>query len=830
MQVFKKQKIFSYNNFIPLRTILLILLSFTVQKLLAQTKTLQAVKIFTPIKLDGNLDEAAWQTVTGATDFVQNFPTFGKPASQKTLVKIAYDNAALYVAAYMFDDKKNIRKQLTQRDALDRQDVDIFSIGLDTYNDKQNGYLFQITAAGVQADARFSQTISDDNGGLDKTWDAVWESKVSIKADGWVAEIKIPFSAIRFSKKEIQDWGLQFQRLCRSTNEGTTWSPTNPAISGNINQWGVWKDLKNIVPPLRLSFLPYVSAGIKTTPTGNGQITENLKSGGMDIKYGINESFTLDVTLIPDFAQVQSDNVFLNLTPFQVRFDDFRPFFTEGTELFNKAGLFYSRRIGDKPGGADALLNTFGTDSNYRVKKNPGISLLYNATKFSGRTKNNLGIGILNAVTRPMYGEVVATATGKDSIILTEQAANYNIIVLDKALKNRSSISFTNTNVIRIGNTRNANVSAVDISLFDRKNIYNYKLAPRFSSIWGKNGSYNGFANYASFAKVSGALQYELISQIESDRYDPNDLGFLQNNNSVRYEANASYNFFTPTKNYLNHSYSISIQNRYLYNPYTWSDLKIEANSRFIFRNFWDVNFFMDTKPLWGNDFFEARKTGAVFKTLPYVFFGAGSSSDSRKKLFGRLFLGYGRTPFPNTDYYYTNMAIRYRFGPRLLINASTNIEQDNGNRGYGFVPSANSNIIFSTRDITRVTSILSAQYGFTPRMNLTIRMRHYWSYLLNKQFHTLKADGLLNDIPFIAGYNQNFNSFNTDMFYTWDFLWGSRLTLAWKNALGGIVNLDPYQYNNFRKNVGEIFISPHSNEVSLKIVYFLDYLQLKRS
>jgi hypothetical protein len=813
-----------------LRKILLTLVLLSVQHLYAQTKTLEAVKITTPIKLDGNADEAAWQTVTAAGDFVQNFPTFGKPASQRTTVKIAYDNTAVYIVAYMYDNKKNIRKQLTQRDALDRQDVDIFSIGLDTYNDKQNAYLFQITAAGVQADARFSQTITGENGGLDKTWDAVWESKVSIKADGWVAEIKIPFSAIRFSKKEVQDWGLQFQRLCRSTNEGTTWSPTNPAVSGNINQWGVWKDLKNIAPPLRLSFLPYLSGGVKTTPTGNGHITEYLKSGGMDIKYGINESFTLDVTLIPDFAQVQSDNVFLNLTPFQVRFDDFRPFFTEGTELFNKAGLFYSRRIGNKPSGADAVLNTYGTDSNYLIKKNPGISLLYNASKFSGRTKNNLGIGILNAITRPMYAEVLDKSTGKDSSFLTEQAANYNIIVLDQALKNRSSISFTNTNVLRNGNTRNANVSALDISLFDRRNNYNLRIAPRFSSIWGKNGSYNGFANYASFAKVSGAMQYVFSSQIESDQYDPNDMGFLHNNNSVRYEAGASYNYFTPTRHFLNHSYNITIQNRYLYKPFTWTELKIAANSKFIFRNFWDISFSLETKPMWTNDYFEARKTGVLFKSVPYVFGSIGGSSDSRKKLFGRMLAGYAIVPNNAAiDYFYADMGLRYRFGPRLLVNASSIIERENNNRGYGFVPSTNNDIIFTTRDLTRVTSILSAQYGFTARMNFTIRMRHYWSYLQNSKFHTLKPDGFFNDIPFIDGYNQNFNSFNIDMFYTWDFLWGSRLTFAWKNAIGGIVNLDPYQYNSFRKNLGEMFVRPHSNEVSLKIVYYLDYLKLKK-
>ncbi len=159
----------------------------------------------------------------------------------------------------------------------------------------------------MQGDAKLS-------GSADITWDAVWESKVSIKKDGWVAEIKIPFSAIRFSKSSIQTWGIQFTSFSRTTNETATWSPDDPSINGMINKWGSWNGIKNISPPPRLSFLPYLSGGVKTSPVSGNNISEYLKSGGMDVKYGISESFTLDATLIPDFAQVQSDNIVLNLS------------------------------------------------------------------------------------------------------------------------------------------------------------------------------------------------------------------------------------------------------------------------------------------------------------------------------------------------------------------------------------------------------------------------------------------------------------------------------------------------------------------------------------
>jgi Domain of unknown function (DUF5916)/Carbohydrate family 9 binding domain-like len=351
--------------------LILLLVLFSCQAK-AQTKQYGATQINTSIKIDGRQNDAAWSSITPINDFIVSYPNFGNIASKKTEVKIAYDNTAIYILAIMYDDKINIRKQLTQRDGIDRQDCDFFTVGLDTYQDKQNAFVFQLSAAGVQADARQSSA-----NGVDRSWDAVWESAVTIEQDKWIAEIKIPFSAIRFAKKDVQNWGLQLTRNIRKLNESNTWSPQNPNVDGTINQWGTLNNLKNIVPPLRLSFLPYISGGVRQSPTSNGNTTEYLKSGGMDVKYGINESFTVDMTLIPDFAQVQSDNKFLNLSPFKVRFEDFRPFFTEGTELFNKAGLFYSRNIGAEPRGNGDVLNFARNNSEYTINKNPGITRLY---------------------------------------------------------------------------------------------------------------------------------------------------------------------------------------------------------------------------------------------------------------------------------------------------------------------------------------------------------------------------------------------------------------------------------------------------------------------
>lgn len=281
------------------RFIIVVILYFLPFFTWAQARSLPAIKINQPIKIDGNLDDEAWETIEPVSDFITYSPVFGKASKRNTQVKIAYDNTAIYIGAYMYDNPAKIRKQLTARDVLDRQDVDIFTCGFDTYYDKQNAFVFKVSPSNVQADYKVSQGAGVV---YDYSWDAVWESKTNIKNDGWVAEIKIPLSAIRFSQKDLQNWGINFARFTRTENENSVWNKIDPNISGELNQWGVWSGLKDIKPPTRLSVLPYLSGGFRISPTANGKVTEYLKSGGMDVKYGVSESFTLDMTLIPDFA------------------------------------------------------------------------------------------------------------------------------------------------------------------------------------------------------------------------------------------------------------------------------------------------------------------------------------------------------------------------------------------------------------------------------------------------------------------------------------------------------------------------------------------------
>ncbi|MFL5774558.1 MAG: DUF5916 domain-containing protein [Flavisolibacter sp.] len=819
-----------------------------------QAKTLNAVKASHPPKIDGNINDEVWQEAPLATNFVQNFPTYGATPVANTTVRILYDDDAIYVAAYLYDDPSLIRKQITARDAEQGQNVDYFSVFLDTYNDKQNGFQFLVTSANVQTDVKIGSAIGFGFGDFgDRTWDAVWESQVQHLSDGWTVEMKIPYISIRFSKKEIQTWGLQFLRFFRRTNESDYWNPVNPEVNGFTNQFGTYVDLRNIQPPLRLSFSPYLSGGVRVNPEGSNIKTEWLRNGGMDVKYGVNESFTLDATLIPDFGQVVSDNIVNNLSPFEVRFKENRPFFTEGTELFNKSGLFYSRRIGGIPAGYNAIDQLIALNPSYEVIKNPSVTQLYNGIKFSGRTKKKLGIGIFNAVTAPMKAKISETSINKDTLILTEPMSNYNIIVLDQALRGQSSVTFTNTNVIREGEYRDANVSAFDWALYTKDNNYRVAGTARYSKIFGytpysgneinliydtvtRNGikyvnPYSGYNTSLEFGKVGGRLQYFIRNEITSNTYDPNDLGFILTANQVIYEGGISYNQFTPTRNFITYRYSFDVSTQYLYKPYRFSEVEMNASALWVFKNFWDVTLSVNTYPLDQHDYFELRTPGKFLVRPSEITFGLEGSSDSRKRLFFNYEGNYGLRSAPDNGYNFFLFGLRYRFSDKFTMSTTYSRQYENNQRGYAFLRESNGDPIAGYRNFTESASIVSAIYNFTPRLNLTVRNRHYWNRVHYNRFFNVLDNGDLVEKPasFQPGIDENFNTFNLDAFLTWDFRLGSRVIFGWKNWLGDPNSVDGFTYRNYTENLGQAMKNSHGNELTLKVIYFLDYNQLRK-
>ena len=284
-----------------------------------------------------------WQDANPAGDFIQYNPYNGAAPSQPTVVRIMYDDRALYIGAMMYDSEPDsILRELGERDD-DDINADFFTIDITPYNDGLNAFEFKVSASGVEIDTKHAANYQDRN------WDPIWKSAVKINDSGWVAEIEIPYAAIRFPKTAEQLWGLNMWRSIRRYREWSTWSYINNKLDGVFNQSGTLTGIEGIKPPLRLFFIPYVAGYTENAP--ESKTWAYSYNYGMDMKLGLSESFTLDMTLIPDFGQVQSDDKIVNLSPFEVYYQERRPFFTEGTELFERGNIFYTRRVGGTPDG-----------------------------------------------------------------------------------------------------------------------------------------------------------------------------------------------------------------------------------------------------------------------------------------------------------------------------------------------------------------------------------------------------------------------------------------------------------------------------------------------
>ncbi len=803
----------------------------------APKKELTALRVAADIKIDGVLDEPEWQQAEIATGFIRNRPNPGPPERYPTQVKVMYDDAAMYIGAVMHDAARDsIFSDLSQRD--DMGNSDWFGVFLDTYKDEINGYGFFITAAGVQLDARYSSN------GEDFSWNAVWESNVTIDGNKWIAEIRVPYSAIRFSERPEQLWGLNFMRNRQTTRHGYFWNHVEPSKDGFVNQWGLLKGIKSITPPVRLSFTPYVSVVGERFPSGaqegGDKFKEEVKfSGGMDLKYGISDAFTLDMTLVPDFSQVQSDNQVLNLSPFEIQYNENRPFFLEGTELFNKGGFFYSRRIGSRPVNYWNIQNELG--EHEVITENPIETKMINGTKVSGRTSSGLGVGIFNAVVGRAYATIRDTVTGAEFERETQPLANYNVLVLDQSLKNNSYVTLVNTNVMRQGSTYDANLTAFLFRLNTKGNKYAVDGKAALSQRYFTGDTDLGYTYGIGVGKTSGSLTYNFNHVVESDTYNPNDMGILFSNNSKLQEVNINYNIFQPFWKFLNMSTNVGAVYERRYKPDAFQNFVIFSNINATLKNFTGVGMYLNLEPVKTYDFFEPRAEGWYYE-FPINYGVGGYISTNYSKKFaldvsadyrwfedeGRNNFGYSISPRFRVG---SKMLLVYRFSNGYRKNDVGFANNLNGKKGLlDPVAIEGDSIIFGLRKVDEVSNSLEMQYIFNNRMSLSLVARHNWSEVNYSSYYNLHRDGTLTS----AGYkpenyndnhNRNFNYFNLDLVYSWWFAPGSELAIVWKDMFWEEVGVLKPRYFD---NVNHTFNSPQSNMLSVKVLYYIDYLSLK--
>jgi hypothetical protein len=779
-----------------------------------------AVRTISSPVIDGYPLDAEWNLASPASDFIQNSTRPGSPCTQKTEVKILYDDVAIYVLGYMYDSAPDsILKQMSIRDK--EENTDVFGIIFDTYKDGRNAYGFYVTAAGVQLDARYS------NGIRDLTWNVAWQSRVKIIDNGWVVELKIPFSAIRFPQIKNQEWGVNFLRKIRRQREISYWNFVNPAIDGFTNQFGILTGISDIVSPLRLALIPYSSAyaDLSTNEEGVATVNSNLNFGA-DLKYGINESFTIDMTLVPDFGQVQSDNLVLNLTPFEIEFIDYRPFFTEGTELFNRGGLFYSRRVGGTPKKFFSIGNEL--NENEVLVQNPFISQLINASKFSGRTDKGLGIGVFNGLVNRTFAIAEDTITKEKRNLLTNPISNYNVFVLDQSFKNNSYLSFVNTNVHREGSDfYNANVAATQFRFLDSTNTYealgNVNWSRKYGGILKQD--VDGLAYDLSLAKISGNFQYYAKHWLRSDKYDPTDMGFLLTNNQVYYNSGLGYNIFKPFWKLNNLFTNLDFTYSRAYNPNQYQDFSIYGESwTTLTKQFFSTGLSFSYSPFKRNDFFEPRTPG-YFLIQPNSIFGRyWFSSDYRKRFAldgSTSFVEYGSDD--RKEFYY-EISPRFRLNDRImLIHAFENELKWND---IGFVGRNNTDIMLGRREINTIINTFTSEFSFNELMFLSFRLRHYWSSAKYTNYYVLQTNGEIqaSDI-YAVNHDINFNVFNIDMVYTWVFAPASEIRIVWKNS---ILTQDKEIIMNYTSNFQNTVAAPQLNSFSIKFLYYIDYLYFK--
>ncbi len=772
-------------------------------------RQMNAVRTDKSIKIDGIIDEEAWTTASIADKFIEFQPANGKSESenQKSVVRVLYDDTGIYIGATLYDNEPDkIAKQLTERDVINNDDF--LGVFINGYNDKQQSYEFIVTAAGVQFDAK----ATNDNG-EDDTWNGIWYSAVKITDKGWNVEMKIPYFELRFPKDNVQQWGVNFFRNIQRQRKKLSWNHIDNT-KGNITLYdGILNGIENVKTPTRLSFTPYFSTYVNSF---DGKTEMNV-NGGMDLKYGINDAFTFDMTLVPDFGQANFDNSILNLSPFEQQFSEQRSFFMEGTELFSKGDMFYSRRVGGSP-------SVYPNISEKEIlTEYPGKVKLFNAFKISGRTKKGLGIGIFNGVTEKMEATIQDNLTGQTRKETVEPWTNYNVLVFDQRFGGNSSITLVNTSTMRVGNFRDANATGLLWNIANKKNTYNYY--GNLKGSWVKeDGTTFGARGTVGLGKFSGNHRFEVNANAVDKNWDINDLGFSTLTNYGNHNAWYGYRILQP-KGKLNNMYlNFNLNYYHRLEPFLNQKLVFNHNNSFTNKKFQSFGGGVEFTPYGEKDIYEPRTFGRHLNVPGYFDSWLFFESDSRKKLQYNVSIDYYAYDQKGRNQVIPSLYLRYRASDKL--NLIWKFNPVFSNNEVGFAGRNADEIYMGRRQRNTYENSVTGQYTFNNKMALSLAFRHYFSDVTYKQFYSLENDGSLNEN---TTYNPNlagtYNSWNVDLRYSWWFAPGSQLTLLYRNATSNYLEVSRMRFKN---NFNELFDAPMVNNVSLRVTYFLDYNRIK--
>lgn len=755
-----------------------------------------ARRISVPPTIDGALSEATWGAGIPATHFTQNRPFPNSPCTFQTEVWIAYDDFNLYVAAAMHDTAPDsILQQFSVRDNVENSDE--FGIWFSPYNDGINAVGFTTTPRGTLGDFIMTAQGSDD------AWNGVWEVQSQVHENGWSTEMRIPWSQFRMprvSGSEEQLWGMNAWRVVRRNREETVWNALDPTQSSMVNQGGVLRGIQGVDTPPRIALFPYVSSYATTALDEGGDRQWSVPiNGGLDAKLGLGDAFTLDATLVPDFGQVVTDNLVLNLSPYEVRFAENRPFFQEGTDLFNKGGLFYSRRVGSE-------------------------GQLINATKLSGRTSSSTGLGTFQAFARD--------TTGSEDVL-----TSYNVTVVDQNLPNNSFVTALSTSTIRSGEGRDAYVQGTQFVLRNPANSWALSGNAAVNQMaQGDPADHDeGHTWGVTLAKTTGLFRGSIGHRQESEFFNPNDLGYLAAPNEVTTQGELEYGIYKPFGAFNRMWWTLNSDVMHLYAPRSFSNWRWSGEWAAVTRGFWFNKITWEGQPVDGQDFFASRLDGMPFTTPKWASLDAVTSTDYRKALALDAFVKrQWRPEFEDWKGFFLRLAPRFRFSDRFSMNYVWSLQVRQKERGWaGLLDDlyGGPESLFGERDNSSHTHVLNASYIFSPNASLSARIRHYWSVVDYHGFFLLASDGSLTEDPAVEAfydattetskYDVNYNAWSVDLVYRWIFSPGSEISIVWKNTLSEEGVVLP---NNYWENWGQMLQSGFNNSLSIRALYYIDY------
>ncbi len=748
------------------------------------TKTATVVKkrIYTtkPLKgseaptIDGLINESSWDLVDWTSDFIENEPDENTPPSDQTKFKILYDQKYLYVAYRCYDsDPAKIEKRLSRRDGFAGDWVEI---NLDTYHDKRTGFSFTITAAGVKGD----EFISQNGDNWDGSWNPIWYTATNIDEEGWTAEIKIPLSQLKFGKSKEQIWGLQVNRRFFREEERSVWQRIPQDAPGWVSEFGELHGLIDIEPQHQLEIQPFAVTQFDTFPKEEGnpfRDGEEFKlNGGLDAKIGITNDLTLDLTVNPDFGQVEADPAAIALDGFQIFFREQRPFFVENKNIFDyrfangQDNVFYSRRIGRNPQGSINQLDGEFVDR-------PNNTTILGAAKFSGKTKNGWSLGILESITEREIAKI-EDENGNTREAIVEPLTNYFVARAQKDFNERNTyiggiFTATKRNLgdafeidsddpntdetsellgTRENNLNNLRKSAYSGGLdfrhnwkdrkyyiegnliashvegskeaieetqrelthnFQRPDADHVRVDPNRTSLTGTGGKFIGGKS------GGGNWRYTTGVFWRSPELELNDIGFLRQTDEIRQFANVRYLFLKPTKLYRRANIFAEQFSTFDFEG-NYNRIQYELNGYINYTNNWWTEVGFGHKPrIFTNTFLQGGPRWRFSdENFVFLFFG----SDNRKKF--NFTVGHVNTWAQQNNFAFQRYVVRLRYQPFDALSISLNPEfRLNPNKTqYVTETDFNGTPRYITANIDQQTLSTSIRINYNINPNLTIQ------------------------------------------------------------------------------------------------------------